>query len=310
MSPLICQVLEGRFIEPFLGAGAMFFAVAPRLATLGDLNGDLINAYRQVAAHGSQIESELAAIGVDSETYYRMRSAKPKSVLQRAVRFIYLNRTCFGGIHRTNKKGEFNVPYGGGSRTPEPVYRDHLLQAAGRILRRKGVGLVAGDFEPLVDSADAGDVVFCDPTYRAGGRGQFDRYGPRVFCWDDQIRLFQAALRAKNRGATVIVMNVDAPEVELLYKQAIVVKVAKSKSIGNRAASENSHRELISILDPKDRQQHWAALKQGQLVVAAHAIAGKIPVRHRKDRADPRCGHAHRAEGGSWDEFSVASLSL
>ncbi len=52
MSPLICQVLEGRFIEPFLGAGAMFFAVAPRLATLGDLNGDLINAYRQVAAHG------------------------------------------------------------------------------------------------------------------------------------------------------------------------------------------------------------------------------------------------------------------
>jgi DNA adenine methylase len=273
MAPLIRQVLEGQFIEPFLGSGAMFFAVAPTTAVLGDLNAELINVYRQVARHGSAIEAALKRMKVDSDTYYRTRAAKPAAPVEQATRFIYLNRTCFGGLHRTNQKGDFNVPYGGGSRTPEPVYRDHLLEAAGRVLRRKKIKLIAGDFEALIDTAEAGDVVFCDPTYRSAGRGRFDRYGPVIFSWADQTRLLRASLRARDRGAIVIVMNVDDPEVAALYGEAIIVRAAKTKSIGNRAKRDNSHRELIAVLDPKHRGTHWAALRQTEGLMALQGAA-------------------------------------
>lgn len=267
MAPLVRQVLEGRFIEPFLGSGAMFFAVAPRQAILGDLNAELINVYRQVAKHDSAIEAALRRMKVDSATYYQVREERPTCRVQRAIRFIYLNRTCFGGLHRTNKRDEFNVPFGGGSRTPEPVYRDHLLESAGRILRRKTVKVVTSDFEPLVDAAESGDVVFCDPTYRSAGRKRFDRYGPVIFSWEDQTRLLRAALRARDRGAVVIVMNVDDPEVISLYcGKATLIHTVKTKAIGNRAKHDNSHRELIAILDPKHRDAHWYALRPEPLI--------------------------------------------
>ena len=120
--------------------------------------------------------------------------------------------------------------------------------------------LVAGDFEPLIDSATQGDVVFCDPTYRSAGRGRFDRYGPIIFSWTDQGRLLRAAVRARDRGAVVIVMNVDDLDVAGLYRDAFVVRVAKPKSIGNSAKNKEDHRELIAILDPDQRESHWAAL--------------------------------------------------
>lgn len=273
LAPLIREVLEERFIEPFLGSGAMFFAVAPTAATLGDLNNDLINVYRQVAKHGSSIEAALKRMKVNSGTYYQVRATRPATRVEEAIRFIYLNRTCFGGLHRTNKNGEFNVPYGGGSRTPEPVYRDHLLETSGRILRRKGVRLIAGDFEPLIDTAESGDVVFCDPTYRSAGRGRFDRYGPVIFSWADQARLLRAALRARDRGAVVIVMNVDDPDVKALYNEAIIVGAEKTKSIGNRAKHDHNHRELIAILDPKHRDTHWGALRQEKQMMAFRGAA-------------------------------------
>lgn len=264
LAPLIREILQGRFIEPFLGSGAMFFAVDPTDALLSDLNAQLINVYRQIKRHSAEIELALKRMRVDAETYYEIRASIPASRIQHATRFIYLNRTCFGGLHRTNQRGEFNVPYGGGSRTPEPVYRDHLLQLAGCMLRRKGVRLATSDFESVVNSAGPGDVVFCDPTYRSAGRGRFDRYGPVIFSWDDQRRLLQASQRARDRGAVVIVMNIDEREIRGLYRDALLVPVSKMKSIGNRSKQESAHKELIAVSDPFGREDHWIALETQQ----------------------------------------------
>ena len=125
---------RGRYIEPFLGGGAMFFAVAPKRSTLSDINDELINAFKQVREHPKYIANRLRNLPVDANTYYRIRDSSPRSDRGRAVRFIYLNRTCYGGLHRTNLKGKFNVPYGGGSRTPITLWRDGVLA---RLIRQR-----------------------------------------------------------------------------------------------------------------------------------------------------------------------------
>jgi DNA adenine methylase len=261
LAPVITQVLNGRYIEPFLGSGSMFFAVGPQKATLSDLNIELIEIYRQVASHPRLLERRLAAMPVNKRTYYRVRASHPTWKIERAIRFIYLNRTCFGGIHRTNQDGDFNVPYGGGSRTPEVLYRDHLLAKCSQLLSSPGVELIAGDFERRLDLATGGDVIFCDPTYRAAGRGRFDRYGPQVFSWADQIRLARQAVSAQSRGVTVLVMNADEPEVESLYPGALVMRVEKAKAIGNKAKTSAPHREVLFVLDPLARMALWSSLQ-------------------------------------------------
>ena len=271
LAPVIKQVLNGRYIEPFVGSGAMFFGVRPDLATLGDLNAELIGVYEQVTRHAELIELRLAQMPVTKTTYYSVRDIRPSRRLDAAIRFIYLNRTCFGGLHRTNRRGDFNVPYGGGSRSPEALYRDHVLVACAAALKSAKVCLVAGDFEDLLDSAKAGDVVFCDPTYRSAGRGRFDRYGPVVFSWDDQIRLSKAALAAYFRGAVVVVMNADEPEVTALYEATAVIRAEKTKCIGNQAKTSDRHREILLVLDPRSRRDLWASLAMRL------QVAGKSP---------------------------------
>src|SRR5262249_5252509 len=153
---------KGQFIEPFVGAGAMFFAVAPRAASLSDLNEELINCFRQVRDRPETLLRRLRLIPVSKKAYYALRDSSPTTDTERAVRFIYLNRTCYGGLYRTNLKGEFNVPYGGGSRTPAVLWEQQLLQRSSSVLRRGVCDLRVGDFEQLLQYASKGDVVYCD----------------------------------------------------------------------------------------------------------------------------------------------------
>ncbi len=232
----------------------MFFSVAPKQALLGDLNTELIEVYRQVRRNAANIEDALQNLPVNRRFYKRIRAQIPKTAFERAVRFVYLNRTCYGGLHRTNRHGFFNVPYGGGDRTPEPVYRDQLLRQAARVLRKSKVEFQVCDFAQLLGQAMAGDVVFCDPTYRSVGRGRFDRYGPIVFSWEDQQRLATLAIQAQDRGAVVLIMNADDPDVLSLYDRSRVFRLEKTKAIGNKSKDHAKDREIMTILDPLDRQ--------------------------------------------------------
>lgn len=99
---------------------------------------------------------------ISEADYYRIRETEPADSFARAVRFLYLNRTAFGGMYRLNRFGKFNVPYGG-ERTPEALWRDALIDSASRALA--AADLRVSDFEPLMNQAGPGDVVYCDPTY-------------------------------------------------------------------------------------------------------------------------------------------------
>lgn len=253
----LLNLSRGRYIEPFLGGGAMFFAVAPQRSVISDVNDELINAFEQVREDPKYIANRLRKLTVNADTYYRIRENSPRSDRGRAVRFIYLNRTCYGGLHRTNLKGKFNVPYGGGSRTPICLWRDGILDRASTVLNSGSCVLKRSDFEMPLIGARAGDVVYCDPTYQGTKRRTFDRYGKRVFEWADQKRLAETAERAMRNGAVVIISNVATPELSELYRDAIQIELVRRKAIGNRALNESSPRELLAIFDPLGRQKFW-----------------------------------------------------
>jgi len=204
-----------RYLEPFLGGGAVFFHLAPQRACLSDTNGELINAYQCLKKHARVIENRLADLQrKHGETfYYRMRATRPTGAIDQAVRFLYLNRTCFNGIYRVNLKGEFNVPIG----TKEHVaYPEGYLQQIAARLRYASIRVA--DFEQTIDKAKANDFVFVDPPYTVvHNNNNFVKYNSKLFSWTDQAKLASAVKRAARRGAAVMISNADHQSVRELY---------------------------------------------------------------------------------------------
>ena len=186
LGPIIKEKLEGRFFEPFLGGAALFFSVAPKRAVLSDINEELINTYQTAEDCPYEIIQSLKKLRVCSATYERIRYSNPQDRIERAVRFIFLNRTCYGGLHRCNKNGDFNVPYGGGSRTPKFLWEKGVLKVASEVLREAKIRYYVSDFEDVIEEAKSGDIIYCDPTYATTERAQFDHYNGNIFAWEDQ----------------------------------------------------------------------------------------------------------------------------
>ena len=204
----------GRYYEPFLGGGAVFFSLLPTAATLGDTNGELIQMYVQVRDHPDSVLSRLRRMSNSEEEYYRIRSMKPRTEAGKAARFIYLCTLSFNGIYRQNLKGEFNVPYG---------YKTHIHPCDAAMLERiseslQGKTLLEGDFEKTTSTAGKGDLVYFDPPYTvAHGNNGFIKYNAMIFSWADQKRLASVALRLKKAGCKVIVSNADHDSIRELY---------------------------------------------------------------------------------------------
>jgi DNA adenine methylase len=249
--------LAGIYREPFLGAGSMFFAVEPSRAALSDINRELIDAWREAMENSEELLDQIRRLPVDAMTYYGLRARQPESSLDGAVRFIYLNRCCYGGLYRTNRTGQFNVPYGGGSRTPAPLWEKGQLARANSVLRACDVAIEWQDFATAIAHAVTGDVCFLDPTYTALNRGSFDRYNDKLFTWNDQIRLHFAAEAAARRGAVVLVSNVDCPEIRALYVGELVISLRRPKAIGNAIKNSRAQHELLVVYDSMEHRDSW-----------------------------------------------------
>ena len=154
----------GRYIEPFIGGGAMFFALNPKDAIIADSNPELINMYDQIANNVDEVISYLQKYENTQEMFYAVRALEWKelSKSEAAARTIYLNKTCFNGLYRVNKKGQFNVPFG---KYKSPNYCDvEALYAASEVLQKATI--VCGDYlSVLKEYAQPGDFVFLDPPY-------------------------------------------------------------------------------------------------------------------------------------------------
>lgn len=254
VAALITQEPFGRYYEPFLGGGAVFFALKPEQAILSDINPALIETYEQVRKDPTAIAERLSEIPIDSTTYYRMRSERRGSALDRAIRFLYLNRTAFGGLYRENMRGEFNVPFGGGDRTPELLWRTPILTEASEALH--SAKLLSGDFEEIVSKAQQGDVVYCDPTYNTPSKqGPFRRYNGTRFTWEDQERLASVAFQASERGALVLVSNDDSYDIRKLYTSVKRFQFERASCLSAKSAGRRKIRETLYVLPPKGSSQ-------------------------------------------------------
>jgi DNA adenine methylase len=205
-----------HYIEPFLGGGAIFFYLQPLEGCLSDLNIDLINSYIIVRDRWGDLIELLTRYDRQhsKEFYYYMRDTRPRNALQKAARFIYLNRTCWNGLYRVNQRGEFNVPIG--TKTKVLLETDNFEELS-LLLNR--MDIVACDFETTINKAKAGDFVFIDPPYTVKHNlNGFVKYNENIFSWDDQIRLSEAVIRAVQRGAAVLILNANHVSIRNLYR--------------------------------------------------------------------------------------------
>lgn len=159
----------GTYYEPFLGSGAVFFRYGAASATLSDTNDELVNAYRVVRDRIEELIDWLGGQPQSEHHYYRLRSACLREEVERAGRFIYLNRTAFNGVWRVNRRGEFNVPYG--HRVVMDLVRADRLRDASVALSQ--VKLDVGDFAASIDESGARRRRLCRPTLHGSTQQQW-----------------------------------------------------------------------------------------------------------------------------------------
>jgi DNA adenine methylase len=252
----------GRYIEPFVGSGAVFFDLynAGRLhgkeAVLIDSNADLIGCYEAVRDAPEAVAFALDALADahaarGREHYYEVRDRRfnPLRDQERqadgrityspelAAMLIYLNRTGFNGLFRLNSRGAFNVPAGRYEK-PRISDRDRLFRVS-EALGSSGVQLIAGSFELALAHAQRGDFLYCDPPYAPlSPTARFTSYTSRPFGIDDQQRLQEVVVALVRGGCHVVVSNSTATEIERLYDRNVEARAAGLQA--HRASARRS----------------------------------------------------------------------
>lgn len=205
-----------KYIEPFIGGGAMFFSLNPHESIIADSNEELVITYRQVKEAVESVIEHLETFEHTEEFYYNIRSLVPNELEHsyRAARLIYLNKTCFNGLYRVNKKGQFNVPYGKGNGS---FLNGEVLRNASEFLAETTI--IKGDYlDVLTEFAREGDFIFLDPPYYPVGKySDFKRYTKEFFYHENQVQLKQEFDRLVNIGCNVVLTNSDHEVILDLY---------------------------------------------------------------------------------------------
>ena len=276
-----------RYIEPFLGSGAVFFDLVNagrlqgRQVRLADVNADLIGCYRALRDRTEDLIRHLQALErtyrrAGDGYYYEVRDAhfNPLRAARAergaanaayppalAAMFIFLNRTGFNGLFRLNRRGEFNVPVG---RYADPRICDAAhLRTVAEALRAPGVTLELRAFDASLAEAGEGDFVYCDPPYAPLSRtASFASYTADGFNAFDQKRLQQAVIAACARGARVVLSNSSAPEIVTVYSTREaraaglrIRRVPARRAINSRASARGPVDELIITNVPAALEQ-------------------------------------------------------
>jgi len=234
--------IRGRYFEPFLGGGTVFFALQPQSAVLSDANADLIATYEAVQKDATRVAQLLGAFTFSPSCFYRVRAQRPRALAQRAARLIFLNRTCWNGLYRVNARGQFNVPIGTFSTLPDIVGLSRLLKAQ-RALTTATLSI--GDFADTTATAQQGDTVYFDPPYACATRQGFVRYNSVHFSWADQVRLAIHCRALATRGVRVIISNANDPAIRRLYAGFLIERVARRSLV---AASSEHRRSVTELL--------------------------------------------------------------
>lgn len=239
---------SGRYIEPFLGGGAVFFFHAPKEALLSDLNPRLIETYQSLRSDWQAVWSKLKTHQRNHslDYYYVERSRSRRAPHARAAQFLYLNRACWNGLYRENLSGKFNVPIGTKSTI---VFDNDDFEAVSE--RLKVATIFCGDFEDTINQAKSDDLIFVDPPYTtAHNYNGFVKYNQNIFSWNDQIRLRDSLVRAVSRNAKVVLTNAMHESVLALYEGiSTIVEIPRQTVISGWSKGRKSTSESLIYME-------------------------------------------------------------
>ena len=242
----------GRYFEPFVGGGALFFDLAPEQAVINDFNEELINAYRQIKNNPAELINLLIKHKENnSKDYYlALRSAdrdgriSRMTGVERAARILYMLRVDFNGLYRVNSKNQFNVPYGR-YKNPKIVDVDLLYQIS-EYLNENDVEILQTDFAEAVKDAETGDFVYFDPPYiPLNETSSFTSYTHEGFSYEEQVRLRDTFKELTERGVYAMLSNSSSPLVEELYKDFNIYFVEAQRTNGAKSSSRGKISEII-----------------------------------------------------------------
>ncbi len=251
------QYLPTRFTtyyEPFVGAGAVLFALQHKRCVINDANLELINSYRVI----KEQPHELLALCKEykqknsKEFYYQVRgldragSFKSLSPLERASRIIYLNKTCFNGLFRVNSSGQFNVPYG--DYLNPRIVDEAVILAISAFLNQNEVKILSGDFADSVLGIRKGSFVYFDPPYHPiSDTSSFTGYDMNRFGADEQRRLKELCDKLTDKGCKVLLSNSNASLIRELYSDSRyeIVEIQAARAINSVGSKRGKITELL-----------------------------------------------------------------
>ena len=252
LSPFFPKTFN-RYIEPFVGGGAVYFYIHARytapISLLTDLNAELIQCYQVVQTQCEALIEQLTLHRQNhSREYYDcMRAQQPQDLTPviAAARFLYLNRTCYNGLYRVNSRGQFNVPMGSHKRLN--ICPKAQLRAASDALTH--ATFYAVDFANFcLTEARAGDFIYFDPPYHPiSPTARFTHYTPNPFGRGDQLRLADVYTTLALRGCTLMLSNADTEFIRALYKDYRIVEIQGVRSISANPTRRGTAKELLVL---------------------------------------------------------------
>ena len=237
-----------RYFEPFIGGGALFFELQPDNAYISDMNEELINLYQVVRDNVDELITNLQKHNISKEYFMEIRNIdrtndyRNWSDVQKASRFIYLNRTCFNGMYRVNSKGEFNVPFGH-YKNPRILDENNLINCSNLL---QGIEIKHADFSEILKKVKKGDFVYFDPPYvPLSETSSFTSYTKDGFDIDMQFKLRDVCDELDSMRVKFMLSNSDTNLVNELYANYEIKKVFASRQINANADGRGKITEVL-----------------------------------------------------------------
>lgn len=244
-----------KFVEPFVGGGSVFMELQNNKTVINDFNSELINTYIVVRDNVDELIEELEKHKENDskEYFYTLRQwdrngiLEEKSHVERASRFIYLNKTCFNGLFRVNSQNQFNVPYGN-YKNPNIVNKEVLI-ANSKFLNKSGIKIMNGDFEKAAKTARKGDFVYFDPPYAplVEDSQNFVGYTLNGFSYEEQVRLRNLFIELDKKGCFVMLSNSSSKLIHELYsdyKENTII-IGATRNINSKVSGRGKVDEVL-----------------------------------------------------------------
>ena len=254
MLPELLRAVEcagpfGRYHEPFLGGGALFFELSRRrqlngISYLSDISESNIHAYLGVRDDVDRVIKHLKVHKAKhcKKYYYDMRSSSPRTSATRAARIIYLNKTCYNGLHRENSKGLFNAPMGS-YENPKICDEENLLAGSASLSQTQ---INACSFTTVEKHAKEGDLIYLDPPYHPISKtASFTSYSRHGFDEDAQHKLANLFRELDSRGIKLILSNSMTEFIQSLYSDFCITTVLAKRSVNSKGDKRGQISEAL-----------------------------------------------------------------